>query len=97
MSTQVTRLLSPVPQSEFLQLNTGFFADLKYLMRRITTCWHRKLSRPFTRDNKTYRVCLRCGMQRDFNLQMWKSTGRFYPAPLMSDKQLHSYPQNIDK
>ena len=78
MSTQVTRLLSPLPQSEFLQLNSGFVEDLKYLMRRITTCWHRKLSRPFTHGTKTYRVCLRCGMHRDFDLQAWKSKGRFY-------------------
>jgi hypothetical protein len=81
MSTQVTRLLSPMPQSEVLQLNPGFVEDLKYLMRRITNCWHRKLSRPFTRGKLTYRVCLRCGMHRDFDLQTWKSRGRFYSPP----------------
>ena len=78
MSTQVTRLLSPLPQSELLQLNSGFLYDLKYFMGRITGCWHRKLSRPFTHGTKTYRVCLRCGMRRDFDLRAWHSTGRFY-------------------
>lgn len=81
MSTQATRLLSPMPESEFLQVNTGFVEDLKYLVRRVSTCWHRKLSRPFTRGKKTYRACLRCGMHRDFDLQNWKSTGRFYSPP----------------
>ena len=81
MSTQVTRLLSPMPQPEVLHLNTGFIDDLSYLMRRMTSCWHRKLSRPFTRGTKTYRVCVRCGMRRDFDLQTWKSTGRFYSPP----------------
>ena len=82
MSTQVTRLLSPLPQSEFLELNSGFLNDLKYFMKRITGCWHRKLSRPFTHSAKTYRVCLRCGMRRDFDLRAWQSTGRFYPPSI---------------
>jgi hypothetical protein len=78
MSTQHTRLLSPIDQSEFLQLNSRLIDDLKYFMARITGCWHRKLSRPFTRGKQTFRVCIRCGMYRDFDLQDWKSTGRFY-------------------
>ena len=78
MSIQETRLLTPIPQSEFLQLNSGILAGLKYLVARLTGCWHRKLSRPFTRGKQTYRVCLRCGMQRDFDLRTWKSTGRYY-------------------
>lgn len=41
-------------------------------------CWHRKKSRPFTRDGHTFRVCLRCGMRRDFDLDAWKSTGGYY-------------------
>ena len=82
MSTQDTRLLSPIPQSEFLLLNSRLVDPLKYLTMRITSCWHLKLSRPFTRGKETYRVCLRCGMRRNFDLQAWKSTGRFYSAPI---------------
>ena len=41
-------------------------------------CWHRKMSRPFTRDGQTFRVCLRCGIHRDFDLQNWKLTGSYY-------------------
>ncbi len=41
-------------------------------------CWHRKMSRPFTRDGHTFRVCLRCGMRRDFDLVAWKMTGDYY-------------------
>ncbi len=78
MSTQDTRLLAPIPQSEFLELNSGLLADLKYAVTRFTGCWHRKLSRPFTHGTQTYRVCLRCGMHRKFDLHTWKSTGRFY-------------------
>jgi hypothetical protein len=36
------------------------------------------MSRPFTRDGETYRVCLRCGMHRAFDLQNWKTKGPYY-------------------
>ena len=78
MSTQVTRLLSPIPQSELLQFHTRSFDCLKYLIQRMTSCWHRNLTRPFTHGKNSYRVCLHCGMQHEFDLQCWKSTGRFY-------------------
>lgn len=48
-------------------------------------CWHRKMSRPFTRDGCTYRVCLRCGMRRNFDLEKWKMTGSYYYAKNWSD------------
>jgi hypothetical protein len=46
----------------------------------IFLCWHRKMSRPFTRDGQTYCVCLRCGMRQSFDLQNWKSKGPYYRA-----------------
>jgi len=45
---------------------------------RVFVCWHRKMSRPFTRAGETYRVCLRCGMHRQFDLQEWKTKGNYY-------------------
>ena len=46
----------------------------------ISRCWHRKMSRPFTRGGCTFRVCLNCGMRRNFDLENWKSTGGYYYA-----------------
>jgi len=51
---------------------------LRYLAPPIFVCWHRKMSRPFTRKGETYRVCLRCGMHRRFDLEEWKTKGEFY-------------------
>jgi hypothetical protein len=51
---------------------------LQRVISRVFVCWHRKLSRPFTRDAETYRVCLRCGMHRHFDLQEWKMKGNYY-------------------
>lgn len=48
------------------------------LISKIWSCWHRHMSRPFTRDGETYRVCLRCGVHRRFDLEAWKTKGAYY-------------------
>lgn len=59
----------------------------KRLAQRLLGCWQHDLSRPFTNHGKSYRVCLKCGMSRDFNLATWQSQGRFYA---MSPRSLSS-------
>jgi hypothetical protein len=49
--------------------------SLDRLLTQIFGCSHRDLSRPFTRDGKTYRVCMSCGMGRSFDLKTWKTFG----------------------
>jgi hypothetical protein len=51
---------------------------LRYLIPPFFICWHRKMSRPFTRDGETYRVCLRCGIRRQFDLKQWRTKGDYY-------------------
>ena len=48
------------------------------LLSRLFICWHWRMSWPITRDNKTYRTCLKCGICREFDPQTWKSFGPFY-------------------
>ena len=50
---------------------------------RLLGCWQHDLSRPFTRNGKTHRVCLKCGLSRDFNLNTWETHGasRALPVP----------------
>jgi hypothetical protein len=45
----------------------------KRLLQRVLGCWQHDLSRPFTNNGKTYRVCVKCGISRDFNLATWKT------------------------
>jgi len=52
------------------------------LVQRLLGCWQHDLSRPFTRGGKTYRVCMKCGLSRDFNLAEWKTQGASYALPL---------------
>ncbi|PWT89558.1 MAG: hypothetical protein C5B55_11180 [Blastocatellia bacterium] len=78
MSTQDTRILFSIPQFTFFERERKNSDGFNYLFGRIFRCWHRKMSRPFTRDTESYRACLRCGMRRNFDLKTWRSTGRFY-------------------
>ena len=41
-------------------------------------CWHRRMSWPITRDRRTYRVCLNCGMCRSFDPKSWKTFGPYF-------------------
>ena len=49
-----------------------------FLVSKVWSCWHRRMSRPFTRDGETYRVCLRCGVHRRFDLEQWETKGSYY-------------------
>jgi hypothetical protein len=51
---------------------------VKGFLNRLIGCWHMEMSRPFSSDGKAYRVCLRCGAHRQFNLKNWKMQGDFY-------------------
>jgi hypothetical protein len=51
------------------------------LLARVFGCRHKDLSRPFTRDCETYRMCLNCGAQRQFDARTWEMRGRYYHRP----------------
>lgn len=51
------------------------------LVVRLFGCWQHELSRPFTRNGKTHRVCIKCGLSRDFNLDTWETHGASYAPP----------------
>jgi hypothetical protein len=36
------------------------------------------MSRPFTHDKETYRVCMGCGARRDFDPARWEMVGDYY-------------------
>ncbi len=48
---------------------------------KIFGCWHKRLTRPFTDKNVTYRSCLECGARKNFNTQSFKTSGPFYYPP----------------
>lgn len=78
MSSRVTRNFPLLVQAPVLFVGQPLYENFLYFMSRVFSCWHLKLSRPFTRGRDSYRVCIRCGMHRAFDVEAWKSTGRFY-------------------
>jgi len=73
-----TTALSLVQPSRKRTLRSAFVESIKLLVFRSWSCRHQQISRPFTSNGKTYRVCLHCGMHRDFDLNSWKMRGRYY-------------------
>lgn len=81
MSIQEIDVLSSVSRTELFDVKTPL-NWIGYFINRLFSCWHIKMSRPFTHERESYRTCLRCGMRRSFDVQKWKSRGRFYSPPI---------------
>lgn len=47
-------------------------------------CPHKEMSRPFSRQGETYRVCISCGARRNFDGETWNSSGPYYFKPARS-------------
>jgi hypothetical protein len=47
-------------------------------------CHHRNLSRVFTIDGRTYRVCCECGAQFDYSLEKMHLGRRLPPPPMFA-------------
>ncbi len=56
----------------------GILEWLTSLLASVFGCWHREVSRPFTRQGQTYRTCLGCGAHKRFDLNHWEDSGGFY-------------------
>ena len=75
---QRTSALSPMYQAGTLGSVGNLVGSLRAAVTRVFGCHHLSMSRPFTRDDRTYRVCLKCGKRRDFDLETWKMSGPYY-------------------
>lgn len=51
---------------------------IKSVLTRLFQCSHMQMGLPVTIGGESYRKCLRCGMQRDFDLNAWKMVGPYY-------------------
>ncbi len=52
------------------------------LLSKIFGCGHQDLSRPFSHGKFGYRVCLKCGARKQFNVETLETYGSFYFAPI---------------
>jgi len=60
----------------------GVFGKKVGFFSKIFGCGHQDLSRPFSRGKFGYRVCLRCGARKQFNVETLETFGSFYFAPI---------------
>ncbi len=67
-----------------LNRTNGAFGNKIGLIGKLFGCWHKKLSRPFTNRNGSYRACLNCGARKRFDTQVMKTSGPFYYPPAIS-------------
>jgi len=74
---QAATVLDPKVR-EYAERRLALDQAMDRLFRTIFGCSHRRLSRPFTSQGKTYRTCLKCGMHRDFDLRTWKTFGPYH-------------------
>ncbi|HMQ04431.1 MAG TPA: hypothetical protein PKD26_10985 [Pyrinomonadaceae bacterium] len=44
-------------------------------------CWHKRLTRPFTSDRRTYMACVECGARRMVDTKNFKVSRAFYYPP----------------
>jgi hypothetical protein len=77
-------LFNPVRIQEEQEYRDLIPTTVRYLFGRLFGCWHRQMTRPFTRGKRTYRTCSRCGMRRDFDLKTWRMKGRYYREPVVA-------------
>ncbi len=67
-----------------LNRTNGAFGNKIGVMGKVFGCWHKRLSRPFTNRNASYRACLNCGARKKFDTKTLKTYGPFYYPPAIS-------------
>ena len=64
--------------TDLLTVMPDLVSQVRRAAARIFGCWHRNMSRPFSRGNETYRACVACGARRRFDTKQWEMVGPFY-------------------
>ena len=54
------------------------------LAAKLFGCRHKRISRPFTIGNNSYRSCLHCGARKQFDTRTLKTYGSFHNPPAVS-------------
>lgn len=60
----------------------GVAAGIRRLLTNFFGCRHKDMSRPFSCQGETYRVCLSCGARRQFDPENWETRGNYYHIQL---------------
>ena len=67
--------------ASFINRTRGTLGDKIGFVASVFGCWHKRLTRPISDKNMSYRACLDCGARKRFNAEEFKTTGPFYYPP----------------
>lgn len=85
---QSVAVLNDRMNDDYAERSEALSQAAQRLVNRLLGCWQHDLSRPFTRNGKSYRVCVKCGVYKSFNLETWRTQGRpTYALPLTSQTE----------
>ncbi|MDX6611246.1 MAG: hypothetical protein QOD75_432 [Blastocatellia bacterium] len=77
-ANQLTITSHTVAQMNVVRGAGSLWTRLGIWLTRVLGCWHTEMSRPVSIQGQTYRTCLDCGAQRQFNTRNWEMQGDFY-------------------
>ena len=60
---------------------SGAFGEKIGFMASVFGCWHKRLTRPISDKNSSYRACLECGARKMFDTEDFRTSGPFYYPP----------------
>lgn len=63
-------------------LESRIFGERVGLIGKLFGCWHKNLSRPFSKGSVAYRSCIQCGSRVRFDTETLQTDKRFYYPPL---------------
>lgn len=69
--------------ASLINRTSGSFGDRIGIMASLFGCWHKRLTRPISDKNNSYRACLDCGARRKFDPNAFKTSGPFYYPPIV--------------
>ena len=81
---QSVAVLNERMNDDYAERNEALSQAAQRLVNRLLGCWQHDLSRPFTRNGKSYRVCVKCGIYKSFNLDTFRTQGLIHALPLTS-------------
>ena len=83
---QSVAVLNERMNDDYAERSEALSQAAQRLVNRLLGCWQQDLSRPFTRNGKSYRVCVKCGIYKSFNLETFRTQGAPH-VPLASQSQ----------
>ena len=72
--------------ASLINRTSGSFGDKIGIVASLFGCWHKRLTRPISDKDNSYRACLDCGARRKFDTYEFKTSGPFFYPPIVKSE-----------